>query len=100
MTRTSGSAPRPGRATARSRSARILGSGFELAPACDIVVVAEHAVFALPKVERCLVAGVGGMFRTASRLPFNAAIDHLLTHREFSAQRGYELGLASEVVPA
>ncbi|MGW4889529.1 hypothetical protein [Streptomyces murinus] len=35
-------AARPERATARSRSARILGSGFELASACDIEVAAEH----------------------------------------------------------
>ncbi|MFF8988882.1 enoyl-CoA-hydratase DpgD [Streptomyces sp. NPDC014983] len=77
-----------------------LGGGFELALACDIVVAAEHAVFALPEVKRGLVAGAGGVFRMTSQLPFKTALGYLLTGREFSAQRGYELGLVSEVVPA
>ncbi|MER7756441.1 enoyl-CoA-hydratase DpgD [Kitasatospora sp. NPDC097643] len=77
-----------------------LGGGFELALACDIVVAAEHAVFALPEVRRGLVAGAGGVFRLSSQLPFKAALGYLLTGREISAQRGYELGLVSEVAPA
>lgn len=51
-----------------------LGGGFELAPACDILVTAEHAVFALPEVRRGLVAGAGGVFRMSPQLPFKAAL--------------------------
>ncbi len=37
-----------------------LGGGFELALACDIIVAAEDATFALPEARRGLVAGAGG----------------------------------------
>ncbi len=46
-----------------------LGGGFELALACDIVVAAEHAVFALPEVRLGLVPGAGGAFRLPRQLP-------------------------------
>ncbi|MEZ0070338.1 dehydration protein DpgD [Streptacidiphilus sp. MAP12-20] len=76
-----------------------LGGGFELALACDIVVAAEHATFALPEAKRGLIAGAGGVFRLSQQAPMKVALGHLLTGRPMSAQRGYELGLVNEVVP-
>ncbi|WP_394619029.1 enoyl-CoA-hydratase DpgD [Lentzea sp. JNUCC 0626] len=76
------------------------GGGFELAMACDLVVAAEDAVFALPEARLGLVAGAGGVFRLARQAPFRVALGHLLTGRPMTAARAYELGLVNEVVPA
>src|SRR3569833_1092324 len=39
------------------------GGGFELALACDLIVAARHAAFALPEPKLGLIAGAGGVFR-------------------------------------
>jgi dehydration protein DpgD len=77
-----------------------LGGGFELALACDIIVAADHAQFALPEAGLGLIAGAGGVFRLARQLPFKTAMGYLLTGRRFTASRAFELGLVNEVVPA
>ncbi|MCX4460734.1 enoyl-CoA hydratase-related protein (plasmid) [Streptomyces sp. NBC_01340] len=77
-----------------------LGGGFELALACDIVVAADTAQFALPEARLGLVPGAGGVFRLARQLPLKTAMGHLMTGRRLSAQRAYELGLVNDVVPA
>ncbi|MFC9388786.1 enoyl-CoA-hydratase DpgD [Streptomyces venezuelae] len=77
-----------------------LGGGFELAMACDIVIAAEHAEFALTEARLGLVAGAGGVFRLTRQAPFRVAMGHLLTGRRMTAARAYELGLVNEVVPA
>lgn len=77
-----------------------LGGGFELALACDIIVAAEHAEFALPEARLGLMAGAGGVFRLTRQLPFKSAMGYLMTGRRMSASRAYELGLVNEVVPA
>ena len=77
-----------------------LGGGFELALACDVIVAAEHATFALPEARLGLMAGAGGVFRLTRQIPFKVAIGHLVTGREMTATRAYALGLVNEVVPA
>jgi crotonobetainyl-CoA hydratase/dehydration protein DpgD len=77
-----------------------LGGGFELALACDIIVAAEHATFALPEARLGLMAGAGGVFRLTRQVPLRQALGHLMTGRRMSAARAYELGLVNEVVPA
>ncbi|MEV7229901.1 MULTISPECIES: enoyl-CoA-hydratase DpgD [Polymorphospora] len=76
------------------------GGGFELALACDIIVAAEDARFALPEARLGLVAGAGGVFRLARQLPLRTALGHLMTGRPLTARRAYELGLVNDVVPA
>jgi dehydration protein DpgD len=77
-----------------------LGGGFELALACDIIVAAEDASFALPEAKLGLIAGAGGVFRLTRQIPFKIALGYLLTGRRMSAARALELGLVNEVVPA
>ncbi|MEO3749351.1 enoyl-CoA-hydratase DpgD [Streptomyces sp. B6B3] len=77
-----------------------LGGGFELALACDVVLAAEHAEFALPEARLGLVAGAGGVFRLARQAPYRVALGYLMTGRRMPASRAYELGLVNEVVPA
>lgn len=77
-----------------------LGGGFELALACDILIAAEDATFALPEARLGLIPGAGGVFRLSRQLPWKTAMGHLLTGRPLSASRAYELGLVNEVAPA
>jgi dehydration protein DpgD len=77
-----------------------IGGGFELALACDIVIAAEDAAFALPEAKLGLIPGAGGLFRLTRKIPFKVAIGHLFTGRKITASRAYDLGLINEVVPA
>ena len=76
-----------------------LGGGFELALACDIIVAADTASFALPEVRRGLIPFAGGVHRLPRHMPLKAAMGYMLSGRSISAQRAYELGLVNEVVP-
>lgn len=75
-----------------------MGGGFEIAMACDIVVAAQHAQFALPEVKRGLVAAAGGAVRLPRQLPEKLAMELLLTGEAISAKRAAEQGLINHVV--
>lgn len=77
-----------------------LGGGFELALACDIIVAADTASFALPEPRRGLIPFAGGVHRLPRQLPLKTAMGYLLTGRSMGAERAYALGLVNEVVPA
>ncbi|TQF01259.1 enoyl-CoA hydratase [Kitasatospora acidiphila] len=76
------------------------GGGFELALACDVIVAADTATFALPEAKLGLIAGAGGVFRLTRQAPYRVALGHLISGRPLTAARAYELGLVNEVVPA
>ncbi|SDI17980.1 MULTISPECIES: enoyl-CoA hydratase-related protein [Bradyrhizobium] len=77
-----------------------MGGGFEIALACDIIVAAENAIFALsePRVGR--IARAGGVHRLPRVIPQKLALGMILTGRRVSAAEGKELGFVNEVVPA
>jgi dehydration protein DpgD len=75
-----------------------LGGGFELALACDLIIAAEHARFALPEVRLGLVPGAGGAFRLARQLPLKTAMGYLLTGRRMTAAEALRFGLVNDVV--
>lgn len=77
-----------------------VAGGFEIALACDLVVAADHAVFALAEVRRGLFAFAGGIQRLARSVPRQTALALILTGEPVSAARMFELGLVSEVVAA
>ena len=76
------------------------GGGFELALACDLIVAASHATFALPEVKRGRLASGGGIVRLAEFLPPVLANEITLLGRPVTAQRAYEMGVINAVVPA
>jgi crotonobetainyl-CoA hydratase/dehydration protein DpgD len=76
-----------------------VGGGFELALACDIIVAADNASFALPEARLGLIPGAGGLFRLPRQVPVKIAMGHLMTGRPITAARAYELGLVNEVAP-
>ena len=77
-----------------------MGGGFEIALACDIVVAADTATFALPEPTVGLAALAGGIHRLPRQIPHKHAMGMLLTGRRVSAREGRELGFVNEVVPA
>lgn len=75
-----------------------MGGGFETALACDIIVAAENAVFALPEPRVGLIAGAGGVHRLPRIIPLKQAMGMMLTGRRVPAREGYALGFVTEVV--
>ena len=76
-----------------------MGGGFEIALACDIIIAAENAIFALPEPRVGLIAGAGGVHRLPRVIPQKQALGMILTGRRVPAAEGKELGFVNEVVP-
>ena len=76
-----------------------LGGGLELAMACDIIVIADHAEVGLPEPRVGLIAGAGGVHRLPRHVPLKRAMGMMLTARRISAQEAHDLGLVNEIVP-
>jgi crotonobetainyl-CoA hydratase len=77
-----------------------MGGGFEIALACDLIVAAETATFALPEPRVGLAAVAGGVHRLPRQIGLKRAMGMILTGRRVSAREGLELGFVNEVVPA
>ncbi len=75
-----------------------MGGGFEIALACDIILAAETAVFALPEPRVGLAALAGGLHRLPREIGTKRALGMILTGRRVSAREGLELGFVNEVV--
>jgi enoyl-CoA hydratase len=73
------------------------GGGFEIALACDLVVAARTARFALPESRRGVVASSGALFRAMRALPLNVARELLITGTVLDAERGYQIGFVNRV---
>lgn len=73
------------------------GGGFEVVMACDMVVAASDARFALPEVKRGLVASSGALFRASRVLPLNVAKYLLVTGVELTPFDAERHGLVNEV---
>jgi enoyl-CoA hydratase len=76
-----------------------LAGGCEIALACDMIVAAEDAYFALPEVKRSLLAVAGGLFRLPRAIGMTQAMEVILTGDPLSAKRAYELGMVNHLVP-
>ncbi len=68
--------------------------------ACDLIVAAENAIFALPEPRVGLAALAGGVHRLPRQIGLKQAMGMLLTGRRVSAREGKELGFVTDVVPA
>ncbi len=74
------------------------GGGFEIALACDLIIAAETAVFALPEPRVGLAALAGGLHRLPRAIGVKRAMGMILTGRRVSAAEGAQLGFVNEVV--
>ncbi len=77
-----------------------MGGGFEIALACDIILAADTAVFALPEPKVGLAALAGGLHRLPRQIGLKRAMGMILTARRVPAAEGKELGFVNAVVPA
>jgi enoyl-CoA hydratase/carnithine racemase len=76
-----------------------VGGGLEIALACDIMIAAENARFALPEVKVGLPPGGGGAIRLPRTIPRRLAAEMLFTGKTIDASEAYRTGLANKVVP-
>jgi enoyl-CoA hydratase len=76
-----------------------LAGGFELMLACDLVVASEDARLGIAEVKRGMFAAGGGT-TLADRIPVAVALEMGLTGEPVTAERGREVGLVNQVVPA
>lgn len=76
-----------------------MGGGCELALACDIVVAAESAKFALPEIKLAMLPGAGGTQRLPRAIGKAKAMDMCLSARMLDAAEADRYGLVSRVVP-
>ena len=76
-----------------------MGGGFEIALACDLIIAAEGALFALPEPRVGLAALAGGMHRLPRQIGLKRAMGMILTGRRVSAQEGQALGFVNAVAP-
>ncbi len=76
-----------------------VAGGFEIMLACDMVFAADHAMMGLSEVRRGLFAFAGGIQRLARQVPRATALAMIMTGELMPAQRMYDLGVVTEVVP-
>src|ERR1700742_1237070 len=74
------------------------GGGFELVLGTDIIVVEEHARFALPEINVGVLADAGTI-KLRRRIPYHVAVEFLMTGRWMDATEAKHWGLANHVVP-
>ncbi len=79
----------------------VVGGGLHFVADSDIVIAADSATFFDTHVKVGLVAGLEPV-SLVRKMPFDAVMRMALTggNERMSAQRAYELGMISEVVPA
>jgi crotonobetainyl-CoA hydratase len=74
------------------------GGGFELVLGTDIIVMEEHARFALPEINVGVLADAGTI-KLRRRIPYHVAVEFLMTGRWMDAVEAKHWGLANHVVP-
>jgi enoyl-CoA hydratase len=76
-----------------------LAGGLELALACDFMVAAENATFALAEVGIGVLPGWGGTTRLPKAIPARRAKELIYTAERFRADEAFRLGLVNRIVP-
>jgi crotonobetainyl-CoA hydratase len=74
------------------------GGGFEVVLGTDIIVMEEHARFALPEIQVSVLADAGTI-KLRRRIPYHVAVEFLMTGRWMDAAEAKHWGLANHVVP-
>ena len=74
------------------------GGGFEIVLGTDIIVMEEHAKFALPEINVGVLADAGTI-KLRRRIPYHVAVEFLMTGRWMDANEAKHWGLANHVVP-
>ncbi len=80
-------------------SGHAVGAGFQLALACDLVVVAEDAKFCMAEVGLGLVPDLGGTGPLVRAVGYQRALEICATGRRIGATEAVRIGLALAMVP-
>lgn len=75
-----------------------LAGGMELTLCCDLVVASRAAVFGLAEAKRGLVAVGGGCFRLPRRVPYQIAMELILTAEPRPAEDMHRFGYVNRLV--
>ena len=73
------------------------GGGFEIVLGTDIIVMEEHARFALPEINVGVLADAGTI-KLRRQIPYHVAVEFLMTGRWMDAVEAKHWGLANHVV--
>jgi crotonobetainyl-CoA hydratase len=76
-----------------------IGGGFEIALACDVILASDAAFFQLPEMQRGFLADSGAVQRLPRRLPYNVAVELLLSGRRLAAAEAKGWGLVHSLHP-
>ncbi|HEY1725067.1 MAG TPA: enoyl-CoA hydratase-related protein [Steroidobacteraceae bacterium] len=74
------------------------GGGFEIVLGTDIIIMEEHARFALPEINVGVLPDAGTI-KLRRRIPYHVAVEFLMTGRWMDATEAKHWGLANHVVP-
>jgi enoyl-CoA hydratase len=74
-----------------------LGSGFELAVACDLLVASKTTRFGQPEVALGMIPGGGATQRLTRAIGRNRTMELILTARRMSAEQAHRYGLVNVV---
>src|ERR1700686_576771 len=74
------------------------GGGFEIVLGTDIIVMEEHARFALPEINVGVLADAGTI-KLRQQIPYHVAVEFLMTGRWMDAAEAKHWGLANHIVP-
>ena len=74
-----------------------VGAGFQLALACDILLAAPGATFAMRETSYGLVPDLGGTQPLVRAVGYARAVDICATGRTISAEEGFQLGFVTRV---
>jgi enoyl-CoA hydratase len=86
-------------ATVAAVNGPAVGAGVTIALLCDLVVMAQDAFLADPRVSLGLLDGAGGFVLWPLLTSLSAAKEHLLLGDRVSATEARRLGLANRAVP-
>jgi len=75
-----------------------LGGGLELACGCDIRIASENATFETSEPRWGMIPGITPA-KLTRLIPFNLAMELLLTGRRIDAEEALRIGLVNKVVP-
>jgi len=77
-----------------------IAGGMEFLQGTDIRIAAEIATFGLGEVRWGIIPTGGSHVRLPRQIPWAIAMEMLLSGRNLTAQRAYDIGLINQIVPA
>ncbi|WP_455662454.1 enoyl-CoA hydratase/isomerase family protein [Pradoshia sp.] len=75
----------------------VLGGGFELALACDLLIAASDTRFSFPEVTLGVMPGAGGTQRLTKLVGHRKALEWILTGERINAETALQYGIINRI---